>query len=307
MKQNLYTIREVINLTGISEFMLRAWESRYKALTPERTVTARRLYSKQEILRARLLFELTKTNHRIGDIANLSMQELQALSQGPHAQIKSSKHPDSEISKVIKMIYQGKWDDIQQLLVSKRKQLKLTDFIQQIIAPLLAQIGSEVAEKRLSISDEHIFSSFIKENLYALRSQGKVKKNNTRLIIATPEGDDHEIGILIASVIAAHAGVRVLYLGPNLPVRELCEASIKFKATHVLIASTVSKNEGAATDLLGVIHFMDQHLPEKVTLFLAGRQTEKLRLGIKRKHTIFRTIEEFNVALNCGTNRALKR
>lgn len=74
-----YTIRQVVDLTGLSEFTLRGWENRYEAFRPNRTATGRRMYSQSDLQKAILLRELLLRDHRIGEIADLSVAALQDL------------------------------------------------------------------------------------------------------------------------------------------------------------------------------------------------------------------------------------
>ena len=80
-----YSIRQVIALTGASEFLLRTWELRYGALNPKRTDTGRRLYDEKDVLKIRALLELTNEHSanrkKIRDIAALPYDELKKMLQ----------------------------------------------------------------------------------------------------------------------------------------------------------------------------------------------------------------------------------
>ncbi|MBT8386872.1 MAG: MerR family transcriptional regulator, partial [Ignavibacteria bacterium] len=64
-----YPIKVVSQMTGLSAFVIRAWEKRYDAVTPARTETNRRLYSEDDIEKLRLLNEAVNKGHNIGGIA----------------------------------------------------------------------------------------------------------------------------------------------------------------------------------------------------------------------------------------------
>lgn len=294
LRENNYTIRQVINLTGVSEFVLRAWENRYDALKPKRTKTGRRLYSKEDVLKARLLFELTERDHKIGSIAQLTLAHLQKIAGQETTSIKKiepAATPHTLVTKLLNLAHQQQWDDVQSLLRKKRKASKAIPFIHQTILPLIREVSLQVEEQRLSIAQEHMFSSLIKENLYLLKAETQCTQNKIKLVIAGPEGDFHEIGLLISLVIASHAGIKILYLGANLPKRELCEASIHFKATHIVLSSTISKKEGAKEDLFQLVHFLDTHLPSKISLWIGGRNTQGFSLGLNRDCKLIESFE----------------
>ena len=72
-----YGIGAVVKRTGLAAPTIRIWEKRYGAVTPDRTETNRRLYSFEDVARLTLLRSLTERGHSIGNIANLSLPQLQ--------------------------------------------------------------------------------------------------------------------------------------------------------------------------------------------------------------------------------------
>lgn len=72
-------IGAVTQLTGISGHTLRKWESRYDAITPERTGTGRRLYTHDHIRRLILLRDLIRQGHQISQLSGMSDPELSEL------------------------------------------------------------------------------------------------------------------------------------------------------------------------------------------------------------------------------------
>ncbi|MEM7610762.1 MAG: MerR family transcriptional regulator [Pseudomonadota bacterium] len=73
-----YSIGAVARLTGISTHTLRIWERRYSAIVADRTDSGRRIYSKEDIEKLALLKSLSDNGSSIGQIANLSTEELKA-------------------------------------------------------------------------------------------------------------------------------------------------------------------------------------------------------------------------------------
>ena len=63
-----HPIRVAAGRTGLTPFIIRAWEKRYNAVTPDRTAKNRRLYSDQDIERLALLNEATHLGWRIGEV-----------------------------------------------------------------------------------------------------------------------------------------------------------------------------------------------------------------------------------------------
>ena len=74
-----YPIRVVARRTGLSSHVIRVWERRYAAVTPERSENGYRHYSEADIDRLRGLRELTEAGYGIGDVASLDASALAEL------------------------------------------------------------------------------------------------------------------------------------------------------------------------------------------------------------------------------------
>src|SRR3954470_6848468 len=74
-----YPVRLVASRTGLSPHVLRAWERRYRVVSPARSDGGQRLYSDRDVERLRMLRRLTERGHLIGHLARLSGKELTML------------------------------------------------------------------------------------------------------------------------------------------------------------------------------------------------------------------------------------
>ncbi len=71
-----YKIGAVSRITGIGSETLRAWERRYNAVTPSRTESGDRNYSRDDVAKLLLLKSLVDAGISIGTIARLNMEQL---------------------------------------------------------------------------------------------------------------------------------------------------------------------------------------------------------------------------------------
>jgi DNA-binding transcriptional MerR regulator len=79
-----YRIGDVARFVGVSTHALRAWERRYSTVEPQRTPGGSRLYDAAQIERLKTLKELTDYGHSIGEVARMSLAELQRLLAATH-------------------------------------------------------------------------------------------------------------------------------------------------------------------------------------------------------------------------------
>ncbi|NUN07003.1 MAG: MerR family transcriptional regulator [Bdellovibrio sp.] len=296
VKKELFTIRQVIELTGVSEFTLRGWENRYNAFKPQRTKTGRRQYTLSDLQKARLLHELVEKNHRISDIAELGVKELEKMvSKGPDDSAPASlpRRPSKYVQTLINHSALFAWDQVQSLLRKRRQDLSLIDYVLEFILPTIQQMNSLVAAGHFSVAQEHILSALIKEQLILSKQNSKRKKaSRSKFVLTTPEGDMHDMGLVISSALCSYHGVQTLFLGPSTPKKDLCETALRFGASHILLASTVSEQEGAKTSLFSYVNFLDRNLPQNISLLLAGRNTFGFSVSLQRQCKVLTSMEE---------------
>jgi DNA-binding transcriptional MerR regulator len=298
--KNLYNIRQVIELTSVSEFTLRGWELRYKAFKPIRTKTGRRHYCQNDILKIRAIKDALVQGLRIGKIAHLKIDEIHALIGERNAKAPEAKESQiNEIQIILELISRFNWDKVQTLFLKNMKNLTTHDFIYKFILPMINEMNIKIQAGQMTVAEEHIISAQIKESLYhIIHTSKKSAKKGMRFVLATPENDFHEIGLLIASALLATKGIRQLYLGPNVPAREICESCILFGATQLLVTSTVQDSSKNENDYFSFINFLDRQLPIEVSLLTAGPNSYVNPLNLKRSHQLFTNFKEFESYLN---------
>jgi MerR family transcriptional regulator, light-induced transcriptional regulator len=287
-----FSIRQMMELTGLSEFTIRGWENRYSAFAPRRTDTGRRMYSKADIEKALLLRELLKRDHKIGNVAALPVSKLKCMfEEAEQDQDSRPLERSKEITRLIELVALQKWTELE-LTFKKVPKKDPNKLIGTFFLPLIRALSEEVELGRVSISQEHIFSSFLKETIYgALMAQTqKSGTSKARFILAAPEGDFHEVGLLLAHLLIRSFGFTSLYLGPHTPARELAETSLRFSATHVMIVATASKENGAKQDSLAYLSEFQKSAGSNMEILMAGRQAPKAQQPKSKLHIL----QDFN-------------
>ncbi len=75
----LHRIGAVSRLSGVPVTTLRVWESRYEAFAPAKTAGRHRLYRDADVIKARLLRQLSASGLGVGGIAHLANLQLQKM------------------------------------------------------------------------------------------------------------------------------------------------------------------------------------------------------------------------------------
>jgi methanogenic corrinoid protein MtbC1 len=225
----IYPIKVVVNKTGITAHVIRAWEKRYAAIEPGRTDTNRRLYCENDIYRLKLLAELTKAGHSIGTIAKLPTEDLEKLideirGNGRSILSDETRNMDSYLTGSLQAIEDLDEKRLEEILSRASVHLSQPELLQRVLVPMIKNIGDNWKNGSMRVYHEHLASSVIKTFLTNLRGAYKVEQNAPEIIIATPIGQMHELGALLVASAAASEGWKVTYLGSNLPAEEIAAA-----------------------------------------------------------------------------------
>lgn len=248
-----YTIGELAERSGLSPHTIRAWEKRYQAISPLRTASNQRSYGPDQIERLLLLKRLVDKKHPISKVAHLSDDELRDIVKEAHQETTSHRSPLSSMQVTqacLVAIEELREDQLAELLRTASTLLGISQVLDQVVIPLLVEIGQRWTNGTLKIHQEHFATSVIRTFLAEQLASINPRSDRSRIIVTTPQNQMHEIGALLVSIAGAIAGWNVIYLGPNLPSFEIADAvkqshadaialSIVFPTDDPLLESTL--------------------------------------------------------------------
>jgi len=207
-------IGELSRRVGESPEVLRAWETRYGLVTPDRTDGGLRLYSEQDERRVRAM--------RYHIDAGLSASEaarLEKLSKDPRPESASATLADIDAALVRSfdaLDEPAAQAAIDRLLVG----FGLREALAGAILPCLHELGVRWACNEISIAQEHFASNIIGGRLREL-ARGWGAGFGPRAILACPPGELHELGLLSFGLVLRERGWRITYLGPDTPLHDI--------------------------------------------------------------------------------------
>ena len=245
-----FNIQVASQLSGVASATIRAWEKRYNAVVPERGDNQHRLYPEKDIEKLALLYKLTELGQSIGNIASLPLEELKdiysKLAQRPYEEkyVLSTPSENIDTEKMLSGFFLAlsayKLDIISHELDKARTVLSPRDLCLKILIPLFQEIGMKIMRNELSIAQEHTLSALVRFYVGQMIGNNYQKNfiKNDLILITTPEGELHEVGILAASLLCVHYGIRFIFLGANLPAQSLAEAANALNPKAILIGTT---------------------------------------------------------------------
>jgi DNA-binding transcriptional MerR regulator/methylmalonyl-CoA mutase cobalamin-binding subunit len=243
--ENRLSLNLVSKRTGISPQLIRTWEKRYQAVTPQRSATNRRLYSDADLEKLLLLKRATAMGLAISAVANLSIEELHELvdrkvvgsstdTPPPLGNDAAGYHLENCLRAIGNFDYAG----LESALLNASSALGSQQMVETVIHPLMEKTGAFWLSGEFKIAQEHMASTIVRSLLGNMLVSARSSVESPRLVATTPSHQMHELGALMSAVTATSLGWAAYYLGPNLPVEEVADAALRHNADAIALSIT---------------------------------------------------------------------
>lgn len=216
---NGFTIKDLENLSGIKAHTIRIWEQRYNFLKPQRTETNIRYYSSDELKALLNIALLNKYGYKISHIDKMKPEEIRdrIVTIGS-----AQAQQERVVNELLQHMVDIEIEAFEELLDSYISARGIDKTITQIIFPFLEKIGILWMTNHINPAQEHLVTNVIRQKLIVgvdgAFSHISVKKT---VILFLPEGEHHEIGLLYTYYMLKSHGVNVIYLGANVPLKDV--------------------------------------------------------------------------------------
>lgn len=214
-----FTIKDLENLSGIKAHTLRIWEQRYDFLKPNRTLTKIRYYTNDELKLVLNIALLNKYGYKVSHINKMDELEIQE-------KILALNNAQAQQERIINQMIQHMIDldteKMEAVLDTYILSRGIEKTILQIIFPFMEKIGLLWLTNHINPGQEHLVTNMIRQKLIVgiegLQPILKVKKT---VMLFLPSGEFHEIGLLFMHFLLKSRGVNVIYLGANIPIKDV--------------------------------------------------------------------------------------
>lgn len=274
VKSILNPMRVVSQRTGLTPDLLRAWEKRYRAVTPVRSEGGQRHYSDADIERLSLLVRATRGGRQIGQVAGLPNDELKKVIEADERAVALNRAPASDgpapeafLSSALIAVEAFDAYALEQTLRAAALRLPADDVLDQVIGPLLFTIGSLWHQGQLQPANEHLATTTIRRVLTWMSEVTAPPTGAPVVLVGTPAHHVHELGAMLAATTASGNGWRVVYLGASLPAEELARAAKQVKADAVALSIVYPMGDPLVADELRRLR---QHLGPNIGLVIGG-------------------------------------
>jgi MerR family transcriptional regulator, light-induced transcriptional regulator len=237
----LLRIGELSRRLGVSDHVLRSWESRYGLLQPVRSPGGFRLYSESDESRIRRMQAYLAAGLSAAEAARLVLRE-EAVSG---ADVSAVPEPPavaptvSELSTALLKALDAFDEPGAQAVIDRLlSDLSLTAVLRDVIIPYLVELGERWHRGTASIAQEHFATNVIRGRLAGF-ARGWGSGQGPRALLACPPGELHDMGLVIFGIVLNRNGWRIDYFGMNTPVEEIERCAEITRPALVVLAATV--------------------------------------------------------------------
>jgi DNA-binding transcriptional MerR regulator len=217
------TIGELARRSGLSPDLLRAWERRYGLLKPRRTAANRRLYSRADETRVRLMQRHLAAGTPAAQAAELVGATRLTVAAGRTGAVEDHevRAAHAELREALDRFRESPAQRVLERLLGAHSRLAV---IRDVVLPYLHEVGERWSERHVTVAQEHFASTFLEARLLAM-ARGWDRGTGPLALLACPAGERHVFGLLSFGIALHDFGWRITYLGADTPVDMISSAA----------------------------------------------------------------------------------
>ena len=234
-------IGELSRRVGVSEHVLRAWESRYGLLRPVRSPGGFRLYSAGDEQRVRRMQSHLAQGLRAAEAARATVTEHQTRGAPGEASDETGQPALATLAAALRTALDALDEPAAQAVLDRLlSDYTLVATLRDVVVPYLRDVGERWASGELTIIQEHFASNVIRGRLSGL-ARGWGDGDGPRAVLACPPGELHDLPLLIFGIILNRNGWRVDFFGANTPLDEVIDSAHRSPPDLVVVAAATSQ------------------------------------------------------------------
>ncbi len=276
----LMNMKAVVKRTGITGATLRAWERRYRILSPDRADNAYRLYSERDIAIIQWLKDRVDAGMSISQAIALfrhlqeeqsqrhpesilqqrtsfSQEVVSTPAEGKHTTKAKSNEPEKDETYNLRFVRDRLLhsfnsldeDGATGLMATMLAIYPLEQVCTELITPTLWEIGHEWEQGQLSVAIEHFASAFFHSWFTSLLHAMPSSKSHPLVITCCAPGELHELAPLMLSLLLRRAGIHVAYLGQSIETESLLQTVRQLSPSLICVSATLMSSAETLMEL----------------------------------------------------------
>jgi len=247
-----FSIKTMERLSGIKAHTLRIWEQRYGILKPMRMVGNHRYYSNEDLKTLLRVVFLYEKGYRIGEIARFSEIEIKNLLD---LELQKGDFAGVNILAIVEAVMELEEEKMDRIFDRVTRQYGFAGAFLEVVFPLLNYIGLLWMSDKMAPVQEHFASNFIIRKTLMAKNDVECNKlpKEGKVMMFTPKGEFHEIGLLFMNYLLCLNGFRAVYLGANVDIDTIELYYKKNRPTHLFVYLTGNLQEEEPREYLQLL------------------------------------------------------
>lgn len=279
-----FSIKDLESFTGIKAHTIRIWEQRYNLLEPQRTSTNIRYYTDNDLKHLLNVGVLIDNGYKISRIAEMSETEMTNIISKLNTEDTKEQHY-LNLLKISMLNYD-------EALFCSVVDAYLADHsveraFERLFMPFMHQVGILWLTSVICPAQEHFISNLLRQKLFTWIDQSPREVDETKplLVMFLPQGEIHEISLLLFHYMAKQKGYRSIFLGQSVPFEDLLQIAHKFPQSQFVSYSTTAPSVKNAQQYIDRIH--REFMNSDVKFHLGGKMLQEVSVPSDSCVTIY--------------------
>jgi DNA-binding transcriptional MerR regulator len=282
----VYSIKDLETLSGVKAHTIRIWEQRYALIRPGRTHSNIRYYEDCELKFLLNIALLNKNGFKISKLACMNRHDIaEKVSAISEVNFDNDTQSDAITIAMIEM------DEckFERVFAANIQQIGFERTMLDVIYPFLSKLSVLWLTGSLRPVQESFMSSLVRQKIIAAidREPPVLNRDTATFMLYLPEGDNQELSMLFLQYLLKSRRQRVIYLGVNIQISDLCDAYRIHKPTYLF---TMLNEEPLRTTLQKYVDELAMHF-RCSQILLTGYQTMSPLLRVPERVRILSDLQ----------------
>ncbi|PLX08792.1 MAG: helix-turn-helix-type transcriptional regulator [Marinilabiliales bacterium] len=230
INNQMYSIKDLENISGIKAHTIRIWEQRYNIFNPVRTKTNIRFYKDQDLKKLLNISVLINNGSKISKLKDLSYKEI-----NDRVIATTDKDASDTVKSLLVSMINFDNTSFNKIIEDCIVDIGFEDCLELHIYPMFIKIGLLWQTNSINPAHEHFVSNILRQKLFnSIDNLEEPKKNAKKFLLFLPEFEQHEISLLYSYYLIKKNGHNVIYLGQNTPDIDVVKAAEIIKHDFLL-------------------------------------------------------------------------
>jgi methanogenic corrinoid protein MtbC1 len=227
-------IGELARRSGVSPELLRAWERRYGLLRPSRSAGGFRLYGDEDVVRIRRMNELLGSGLSAAEAATRALEE-------PPQTLEQTGAPAAAAAAMREAMLAFDDTTAHEVLDSALASLSVETVLWDVVVPTLRTIGDGWEAGTVTVAQEHFASNVLRGRLLGL-ARGWGRGVGPVALLACPQGEQHDLPLLLYALALRANGWRIAFLGADTPLQTVERVVEELRPDAVVLSLTTAEH-----------------------------------------------------------------